>query len=88
MSKCSIILFLVITSALVLLIGFYRVYEIFYHSYFNQTEYSQIAFIGNKEIPTKIEILFSGFKNLKTIAISMIVSIVIINGKKIAQQLQ
>jgi cell division septal protein FtsQ len=88
MSKRSIILFLVITSILVLLVGFYRVYEIFYHSYFNQTEYCQIAYTGNKEISTKKEILFYGFKNLKIIAISTIISILIINGKKIAKQLQ
>ncbi|UOK41599.1 MULTISPECIES: hypothetical protein [Flavobacterium] len=83
MSKRSIILFLIIASILILLVGFYRVYEIFYHSYFNQTEYSQIAFIGNEEIPTKKEIVFSEFKNLKTITISSVISILIIYGKKL-----
>lgn len=63
--------------------GFYRVYEVFYPSYFNQTGYSQIAFIATNEIPTKKEILFSEFENLKTIAISSIISIVIVYGKKI-----
>jgi hypothetical protein len=83
MSKRIIILFIIITSILILLFGIYRVYEIFYSSYFNQTEYTQIAFIGNEGIPTKKEILFSGFRDLKIIAISSFISILIINGKRI-----
>lgn len=83
MSKRSIILFLIIVSILILLSGFYRVYEIFYSSYFNQLEYSQIAYIGNGETPTKKDILFSGFKNLKTIMISSTISILIIYSKNL-----
>lgn len=66
-----------------MLMGFYRVYEIFYPSYFSQTEYSQIAFFGDEEIPTKKEILFSEFKNLKTITVSSIISFLIIYGEKL-----
>ncbi len=86
MPKRTIILFLIITSVLILFFGFFRVYEIFYSSYFNQTEYTQIAFIGNEEIPTKMEILFLEFKNLRTITISSIISILIMYGKKIVNR--
>jgi hypothetical protein len=67
----------------ILLFGFFRVCEVFYSSYFNQTEYVQIATIGNKEIPTKIELLFLEFRNLITIIISLVSSIIIICGKKL-----
>ena len=83
MSKRKIILFIILTSIFILFVGIYRVYEIFYPSYFNQTEYTQIAFIGNEGIPTKKEILLSGLKDLKIIAISSFISILIINGKRI-----
>lgn len=82
MSKRLIISFLILTSLIILLIGVYRVYNLFYNSYFSSTSYTQIAFIGNKEIPTKTEILFSGFKSLKVITISSIISIVAIYSKK------
>lgn len=82
MSKRLIVLFLIITSLLILLVGFYRIYEIYYPSYFSPTVYTQITFIGNGEIPTKKEILFSGFKNFKILTISSIISILIIYGKK------
>jgi hypothetical protein len=83
MSKRQIILSIILISILILFVGIYRVYEIFYYSYFNQTEYTQIAFIGNRGIPTKTEILFSGFKDLKIILINTFISIVIVNGKRI-----
>ncbi len=83
MSKRTIILFIIITSIFILLFGVYRIYEMFYSSYFNQTEYTQIAFIGSETISTKKEILFSGFKDLKIIAISSFISILIINRKRI-----
>ncbi len=83
MSKRIIILFIIITSIFILLFGIYRVYVIFYSSYFNQTEYTLIAFIGNEGISIKKEILFSGFKDLKIIAIGSFISVLIINGKRI-----
>lgn len=46
-------------------------------------DYTQIASIGNDEIPTKLEMLFSGFKDLKVILISSLISVLIINGKRI-----
>lgn len=78
MSKRSIILFFILTSIAILSFGVYRIYEIFYSSYFNQVEYAQVAFLGNQEIPTKKEILFSGFKDLKIIPSSALISIIII----------
>jgi len=83
MSKSKIILFIIFTSMLILSVGIYSVYELFYSSYLNQTEYTQIASIGNEGIPTKKEVLFSGFKDQKIIAISAFISILIINGKRI-----
>lgn len=74
---------LLLASVFILLFGIFRVYEIFYSSYFNQTEYIQIATIGNKEMPTKIELLFSVFGNFKIIALSIISSFLIIYGKKL-----
>lgn len=82
-NKYSIILFLIMTSIFILLCGIYRFYELFYSSYFNQIEYTQIAFIGNEEMPTKSEILFSGFKDLQAIIVSSIISALIIYGKNL-----
>lgn len=82
-SKRTFILILVVTSIFILLWGIYRVYEIFYPSYFNQTEYTQISFIGNEKIPTKSEILFSGFKNIEVIIVSSIISFFIVSAKKL-----
>jgi hypothetical protein len=83
MKKRKIILFIILTCIFILFVGIYRVYEMFYSSYFNQIEYTQIAFIGNKEMPTKREILFSGFNDLKIIILNSLISILIINGKRI-----
>ena len=83
MSKRKIVLFIILTSIFILFVGIYKVYEIFYTTYFNQTKYTQIAFIGNSEIPTKKEILFSGFKDLKIVTINSLISFLIINGKEI-----
>lgn len=74
---------LLLAFVFILLVGIFRVYEVFYSSYFNQTEYIQIATIGNKEMPKKIELLFSEFGNFKIIVISIIASFLIICGKKL-----
>ncbi|WP_298136374.1 hypothetical protein [Flavobacterium sp.] len=83
MSKRKIISIIILTFIFILLVGVYSVYELFYSSYFNQMDYTQIASIGNEEISTKIEMLFSGFKDLKVILISSLISVLIINGKRI-----
>ncbi|WP_298117119.1 hypothetical protein [Flavobacterium sp.] len=83
MSKRKIISFIILTFIFILFVGVYSVYEVFYSSYFNQMDYTQIASIGNDEIPTKLEMLFSGFKDLKVILISSLISVLIINGKRI-----
>ena len=83
MKNRKIILFIILTCIFISFVGIYRVYEMFYSSYFNQIEYTQIEFIGNKEIPTKREILFSGFNDLKIIILNSLISILIINGKRI-----
>lgn len=61
----------------------YRVYEIFYSSYFKQIEYSHLATIGDKEMLTKTDVLLSGFTNLKTIMLSLVTSFFIVFGKKL-----
>lgn len=38
------------------------IYNIFYSGYFSSTEYHDWAFLGGK-IPTKLEVLFGGFKD-------------------------
>lgn len=58
MSIRKIILILILNVIFLLLYGFYREYQIFYVSYFNQIEYIHIGFIDTKEVPTKIEIFF------------------------------
>lgn len=78
MTKRVIILFFLITIALIVFHGLYRIYEIFYPSYFTQTGYNQIAFIGNKELLTKNELLFYGFKDLKVLLISSLCSFLMI----------
>lgn len=74
---------LLIAFIFIMLFGLFRVYKIFYSSYFNQTEYVQTATIGNKEMPTKIELLFSVFGNFEIIALSIISSFLLIYGKKL-----
>lgn len=73
---------LLLASIFILLFGIFRVYEIFYSTYFNQTEYIQIATIGDNEMPTKSELLFSGFGNFKIIVLSIIAGFLVIYGKK------
>lgn len=73
---------LLLAFIFILLFGIFRVYEVFYSSYFNHLEYTQIATIGNKETPTKIELLFSGFGNFKIIVLSIVISFLIICVKK------
>ena len=72
-----LIIFFIITTLLILFHGLYRIYEFFYPSYFSQTDYTQISFLGNK-VPSKLEVLFSGFKDLQLLIASSLVSFVII----------
>lgn len=74
---------LLLAFLFILLFGIFRVYEVFYSLYFNQKEYIQIATIGDNEMLTKTDVLFSEFKNLKTITLSIIASFLIISGKKL-----
>jgi len=83
MTKGLVINFFVTTLLLVLLHGFFRVYEVFYSSYFNQTEYTQTAFIGNGNMPNKYELLFYGFTSFKVLTVSIILSLIICSFKLI-----
>lgn len=51
--------------------------KFFIHPNFNQTVYTQISFFGNK-VPSKLEVSFSGFKDLKIVLVSSLISFVII----------
>lgn len=62
------------------MVGLYSVYEIFYSPYFNHLEVVQLAFEGNR-IPSKAEIVFSQFRNFKTVIICLTASILIVYGK-------
>lgn len=86
MTKRSMAIFFIITILFILLFGIYRVYEIFYSSYFSPTEYTQTAFIGEDENPTKMEILLYGFQDLKVVVISSVVSILIICYTKLIRR--
>lgn len=81
MTKRLVIIFFVTTILLVLLHGVFRIYEVFYPSYFNQTEYTQAAFIGNGKMPDKYELLFYGFTSFKVLTICIILSLIICSFK-------
>lgn len=83
MTNQTIFKVLILTLFFIMFFGIYRVYELFYSSYFNQIEYTQLATIGHKQVSTKTEVLFSEFKNLKTITLSLVTSFLIILGKKL-----
>lgn len=85
MSKRLITIFFLITIFLILFHGIHRIYEIFYSSYFSYTDYTQIAFIGKEKAPTKTEILFYGFKDIKVIVISSVISILVICSTKVVR---
>ena len=76
MNKYFSIFFL--TIILILIYGIYITYDIFYSNYFDQVNYSDTTFIGTTKIPSKIEIIFSGFKNLKIIIICFFISTILI----------
>lgn len=83
MTKRLVIIFFITTILLVLLHGFFRICEIFYPSYFNQTEYTQIAFIENGKMPDKYELLFYGFTSFEILTVSVILSLIICSFKLI-----
>lgn len=60
----NIILGLVIICLLILGYGIYQIYEIFYPNYFSSADFTDVSF-ENGQLPTKVEVLFSGFKNLE-----------------------
>lgn len=83
MTNQTIFKVLILTLFFIIFFGTYRVYELFYYSYFNQIEFTQLATIGDKQVSTKMEVLFSEFKNLKTISLSLVTSLLIVFGKKL-----
>lgn len=83
MTKRLVIIFFITTVLLVLLHGIFRIYEVFYPSYFNQTEYTQTVFIGNGKILEKHELLFYGFTSFKVLTVSIILSVIICSFKLI-----
>ncbi|MCI9844270.1 hypothetical protein [Flavobacterium pectinovorum] len=83
MTKRLVTIFFVTTILLVLLHGVFRIYEVFYPSYFNQKEYTQIAFIENGKMPDKYELLFYGFTSFEVLTVSLILSLIICSFKLI-----
>jgi hypothetical protein len=51
------------TIFLLLFSGLYFCYEIFYSSYFNQSQYEWYGFVENGKMPSKIDIILNGFKS-------------------------
>ncbi|MDY3343640.1 hypothetical protein PG326_00015 [Riemerella anatipestifer] len=78
----KIIQFFTIYILVILCYGIYQIYEIFYPNFFNQKDYTEVSFTVN--IPTKLEVLLSGFLYTKILLISFLISIifVVINTKK------
>ena len=73
----NIILGLVIICLLIVGYGIYQVYEIFYPNYFSSTDYTDVTF-EKGQLPTKVEVLLSGFKNVGIVATASIISLAVI----------
>jgi hypothetical protein len=68
----------IISSALIILYGLYAVYEIFYANYFSQVHFELHLWPGRSDPPTKAEIIFTGFTNLKLIGVTTSISIIVV----------
>ncbi len=58
--------------------GLFSCYFIFYSNYFDQTTYEWYAFYDGGHMPSKLEMLMSGFKNLEYAATSISISVLFI----------
>lgn len=76
MKRRTILVLFLLCSLLILLRGVYNIYVIFYSSYLDVTAFEIHAFKEN--VPTKLGVLFSGFKDYKTVLISGVLSITIL----------
>ncbi len=73
----SFLSILIITAFLIFIYRLYYIYNLFYSNYFDPTSYERYVWIGRDKMPTKIEIFFWGFTDLKTIGITFVISSVL-----------
>lgn len=72
----NIIRFLLAFLICILLYGLYSLYNVFYPNYFNGSEYTQTAFLGDEA--SKLQVLLLGFYNFKIILAACFVSIIFV----------
>ena len=71
--KKDLLIIFILTFLLIVCFGVYQIYHFFYSNYFNQADFAYVSFDG--EMPSKFEVLFSGFLRLELITVSLLVSI-------------
>lgn len=74
----KIIAIALVSSLLILAYGTYNIYQIFYPDYFCQTCYTQVVFKG--PVPTKLEILFWGFRDLRVMLVCVLLGLFIVQS--------
>lgn len=79
--KKDLLIIFILTFLLVICFGVYQIYQFFYPNYFNQADFTYVSFEG--EIPSKFEVLFSGFLRLELITVSLLVSIGLVFLRKV-----
>ncbi len=79
--KKDLFIIFLLTFLLILCFGVYQIYQIFYPNYFNHADFTYVSFEG--EIPSKFEVLFSGFLRLELITVSLLVSIGLVFLRKV-----
>ena len=79
--KKDLLIIFILTFLLIVCFGVYQIYHFFYSNYFNQADFAYVSFDG--EMPSKFEVLFSGFLRLELITVSLLVSIGFVFLRKI-----